>query len=66
VFGNIATIVITGLFSRELSAARREAQRCVEIHAWRLQQLVPVDARGPRLATEDPITREQTRTERAT
>jgi serine/threonine-protein kinase len=39
--GNAATIVITGLFSRELSASRREAQRRVEIQAWRLEQLVP-------------------------
>jgi serine/threonine-protein kinase len=45
VFGNIATIVITGLFSRDLSASRREAQRRVEIHAWHLQQLVPVATR---------------------
>jgi hypothetical protein len=45
VAGNVATIVITGLFSRALAKSRREAQRGVELHAWRLQQLVPVAAR---------------------
>jgi serine/threonine protein kinase len=49
IVGNIATIVITGLFSRGMAASRREAQRRVEIHAWRLQQLVPVDTPSPLL-----------------
>jgi serine/threonine protein kinase len=51
--GNIATIVITGLFSRELAATRRDAQRSVEVHAWRLEQLVPVEGRT-RLTTGAP------------
>jgi len=44
IVGNMATIVIAGLFSRSMSTSRREAQRRVEIHAWRLQQLVPLEA----------------------
>ncbi len=51
IVGNVATIVICGLFSRAISASRREAQRRVEIHAWRLQQLVPVQAPSPSLAS---------------
>jgi serine/threonine-protein kinase len=41
VASSAATIVIIGLFSRALAAARRDAQREVAIHAWRLEQLVP-------------------------
>ena len=44
IMGNAVTIVISGLFSRELSVTRRDALRLLEIHAWRLQQLVPVRA----------------------
>ena len=42
VSGNIALIAITGLFSRQLSVLRHDAQRQVESQAWRLQQLVPL------------------------
>jgi hypothetical protein len=48
--GTIATLVVAGLFSRGLARSRRDAHRRLEIHAWHLAQMLPVDA--PRPATK--------------
>ena len=39
--GNAMAIVVIGAFSNALARSRHEAQRAVEIQAWRLRQLLP-------------------------
>ena len=40
---NVAIITITALFARSLAASRRRAQRDLEIRAWHLGKLMPVN-----------------------
>jgi len=39
--GNVAAIVVIGLFANALAASRRDAQRQVTIQAWHLRQFLP-------------------------
>ena len=39
--GNAMAIVVIGAFANSLARSRHEAQRAVEIQAWRLRQLLP-------------------------
>ncbi len=41
--GTIATMIVAGLFSRGLARSRRDAHRRLEIHAWHLAQMLPVE-----------------------
>jgi hypothetical protein len=41
---NIAMLVVSGIFAHRLAVSRREATRQLEIQAWHLGQLLPVEA----------------------
>jgi serine/threonine-protein kinase len=43
---NVGCIVVVTLFTREIAAQRRDAQRKLEVHAWHLRQLLPRDVRA--------------------
>ena len=47
----VAMLFVGGLFARSLAASRREATRQLEIHAWHLSQLLPVEAPRPPSST---------------
>ncbi len=53
IVGTIATLVIAALFSRGMARSRRDAQRRLEIHAWHLAQMLPVEA--PRVPVAPPV-----------
>jgi hypothetical protein len=40
---NVGCVVVVTLFTREIAAQRRDAQRRLEVHAWHLRQLLPRD-----------------------
>jgi serine/threonine protein kinase len=48
---NFAIVLINGLFGRTVAASRRDAQQRVEIQAWHLKQLLPVEPPTPRIVT---------------
>ncbi|HEV7556952.1 MAG TPA: protein kinase, partial [Kofleriaceae bacterium] len=47
----VAMLFVGGLFARSLAASRRDATRQLEIHAWHLSQLLPVEAPRPPSST---------------
>jgi hypothetical protein len=49
IVANVAMLVISGMFAHSLAVSRREATRQLEIQAWHLGQLLPVEA--PRRST---------------
>ncbi len=50
--GNVAVLIVGVLLSRGLARSRRDAQRRLEIHAWHLAQMLPVEA--PRMPSAQP------------
>ena len=50
VAGNTALIVVNTAFGHSLAKTRRDAQRRLEIQAWHLRQLLPVEAPRTRIA----------------
>jgi hypothetical protein len=51
VAANIAMLFVGGIFARSLAASRRDASRQLEIQAWHLGQLLPVEAPRPPTAS---------------
>ncbi len=51
ILGNIALVVVNGVYAHTLAASRRIATRKLEIQAWHLRKLLPGDAPVPHLAT---------------
>jgi serine/threonine-protein kinase len=49
--GNIGAIVVASMFARTMAESRDSAQRRVEIQAWHLRKLLPVET--PRPAAPD-------------
>ena len=41
VFGNVAGLLVVGLFARTIGRDRRDAQRQIQVQLWRFQQLLP-------------------------
>ncbi|HTR55664.1 MAG TPA: serine/threonine-protein kinase [Kofleriaceae bacterium] len=52
VVGNVAVIVVNSLFARSMAQTRDLALRQVEIQAWHLRKLLPVDAPRPVMPAE--------------
>jgi serine/threonine-protein kinase len=52
--GSIGTIVVAAIFSRSMAQTQDVAHRRVEIQAWHLRQLLPVDAPPPATPKADP------------